>query len=133
MLPTPKNLSIYQSVVPLNKVSKMMIVPNERAFLLFEGQEYTVRIMAVDSDDNYYAPVSDTVVVTAKNGIIEFDYTFGKEQEYLIHLIYLEKVMHKFNVYALDEDLYELTPLRGDLHVFRPSGRNVRANRREAV
>ena len=96
MLPTPKNLSIYPSVVPSNKPSKMFIVPNERAFLLFEGEEYTIRIRAVDSDDNYYTPVFDTVIATAKNGVIEFEYTFGKEQEYLIHLIYAEKVMHKF-------------------------------------
>ena len=125
MLPTPKNLSIYPSVVPSDKVSKMRIVPNERAFLLFEGEEYNVRVMAINSDDNYYVQNFDTVVVFAKDGIIEFEYAFGKEQEYLIQLVYNEKVMHKFNVYALDEDLYALTPLRGDLHThsFRSDGK----------
>ena len=82
MLPTPKNLSIWPSVVPSNKVSKMVIAPNERAFLLFEGEEYTLRIMSVDSDDNYYTPVFDTVAVTAENGVLSFEYAFGKEQEY---------------------------------------------------
>ncbi|MBR5011769.1 MAG: PHP domain-containing protein, partial [Clostridia bacterium] len=103
----------------------MVIAPNERAFLLFEGEKYTLRIMSVDSDDNYYTPVFDTVTVTAENGVLSFEYAFGKEQEYLIHLYYAEKVMHKFNVYALDEDLYALTPLRGDLHShsYRSDGR----------
>ena len=125
MLPTPKNLSIYPSVVPSKKVSKMQIVPNERAFLLFEGEEYTVRIMAVNSDDNYYVQNFDAIALFARDGILEFEYAFGKEQEYLIQLVYNEKVIHKFNVYSLDADLYGLTPLRGDLHThsYRSDGR----------
>jgi len=125
MLPKPSNLSIWPSVVPENKKSKMLITPNERAFLLFEGKEYTVRIMAVNGDDDYYAPKSDSIACVAKNGILEFEYSFGPEQEYLIHLVYEDKVIHRFNVYAVGEDLYGLTPLKGDLHThsYRSDGK----------
>ena len=125
MLPTPKNLSVWPSVVPANKVSRIVICPNERAFLLFDGEEYTLRVMAVNSDDDYYKPKFDTLQVTPKDGVIDFDYAFGKEQEYVLQLIYNEKLLQKFNLYALDEDLYALTPLRGDLHThsYRSDGR----------
>lgn len=125
MFPTPKNYNIWPTVALVGKETEMTVVPSERAFLLFEGEHYLIRIMAVNSYDNYYKPVSEKLDVVAQGGILRFNYTFKKEQEYVIHLGRDGQLMQKLYVYALDDDLYRLTPLRGDLHShsYRSDGR----------
>ena len=118
MLPTPKNYSVYPSVFPADKESTVWVVPNEKAFLLFEDEEYTLVINGLDEDvpERKIPTHHNTVNVKAKNGVLCFKYTFKSEQEHLITLIYNEKSIAKFNVYSLYEDLYARIPLRGDLH-----------------
>ena len=48
MLPNPKNYAIYPTIVRADKPTEMTIVPTERSRLLFEGQEYTVKIIAIN-------------------------------------------------------------------------------------
>lgn len=118
MLPTPKNYSVYPSVFPADKESTVWIVPNERAFLFFEDEEYTIVINGINEDvPDRKAPVHhNTLKVKAKNGVLCFKYTFKGEQEHIISLKYNEDAKAKFNVYSLFEDLYARIPLRGDLH-----------------
>ena len=54
MLPAPRNYAIYPQVVPADKPTEMTIVPTERAFLLFEGKEYTVIVTSLDDDETDY-------------------------------------------------------------------------------
>ena len=68
-------------------------------------------------------PSFDTVAVRPINGAISVTYKFEEEQEYVISLkpvtdqkISPKKVSFEFCVYALNDDLYELNPYRGDLH-----------------
>ena len=118
MRPTPKNYAIRPVTVPADKVSHMTVLPTERAFLLFEGEEYTLQIMDVNGDElNYSDPnCIQTLTLKAHDGVLQFDYCFAEEQEYTIHLIYQEKLLQVLSVYSLKEDLYALRPLRGDLH-----------------
>ena len=118
MLPTPKNYAIYPQVVPTNKKVQMVIAPTERAFLLFEGEEYTVTVIPVAADvPQRGEPDHHTVLtLTAKDGVLKFDYTFDEEEEYTV-LLAKDKPLAKLSLYALDEDLYPLTPMRGDLHL----------------
>lgn len=58
--------------------------------------------------------------IDAHNGILEFEFTFEKEQLYRV-IIGEQKgndihILTRSDVYALESDLYELIPLRGDLH-----------------
>ena len=69
------------------------------------------------------APAFDTITVRPINGVISVTYTFDEEQEYVISLkpltdqkISAKKLSLEFCVYALNNDLYELDPYRGDLH-----------------
>lgn len=58
--------------------------------------------------------------VDAHEGVLEFEYTFNKEQ--LFRVIVGEQrggdvyILTRSDVYALESDLYDLKPLRGDLH-----------------
>lgn len=128
MLPNPENYAIYPSVVPAGEPAEMTIAPNERAFMLFDDISYTLRIVAVNGDECsfYYAPTPQALLpLQASGGVLRFTYTFEGEQEYFLQLLRDEKVLAEFHIYALCEDLYRLTPLRGDLHghSFRSDGK----------
>ena len=126
MLPNPQNYCIYPAIVPSEKETLMSIVPTERAFLLFDGEEYTVTVIAIDGDDSYYkVETHDHLTLIAKNGVLQFPYTFKGEQEYLISLGQGEVAKGDLHVYSLKGDLYSFLPLRGDFHghSFRSDGK----------
>ena len=52
----------------------------------------------------------------AKDGVIRFLYTYEEEGQYLFFLSREETRLAELFVYALEEDLYDLTPLKGDFH-----------------
>ena len=116
MLPTPKNYNIWPTVAKVGKETEFVITPAERAFAFFEGEEYMLRIVAVNSNNDYYKPASQKLFLKAKDGVLRFSYTFEKEQEYMVRIVYCEKGVQDLFIYALDEDLYGLRPLKGDLH-----------------
>lgn len=117
MLPRVQTYSIFPSVVPADKITKMTILSNEKAFIIPDGREYKLTVIAVDGDDNYYNITSHvTLDLVAHKGVLEFDYEFEGEQEYNLILNFEEKAIQSFHIYSLREDIYALTPLKGDLH-----------------
>ena len=128
MIPVLKRYSIYPSVVLAGKKSEMKILALERAFLFAEGTEYTLDIIGVNTDilDYHSDKINnrETITVVGKAGYIKFDYLFKAEMEYVLSLKKNGKLVQDLVVYALDEDLYSLTPLRGDFHShsFRSDG-----------
>lgn len=128
MLPTPHNFAVCPSVVPAGKVSHMTITADERIFIPFTDAEYQLKILAVNGDetDNYGDPVTHShLTLTGKDGALQFDFNFEEEMLYKLQLYKDEKLLEEMQVYALEEDLYALTPLRGDLHShsYRSDGR----------
>ncbi|MBE6601565.1 MAG: hypothetical protein E7637_03560 [Ruminococcaceae bacterium] len=118
MLPNPQNYAIYPSVMLADQEREMIISPTERAFLLFEGEEYLVTVYPINTDapDYHLGLTGEEYRVTAHNGVVRFSHTFAGEQQHLIVFAKDEKKLGEFMVYSLKEDLYALTPLRGDLH-----------------
>ncbi len=118
MLPKKEIFEIYPSVVPADKKTVMTIAPLERAFLLVEGEEYTITLADVNSDEvSYYEPTCKTVFnAVAHGGVIKFEYTFREEQEHLVILEKDEVELDRFFVYSLYEDLYATRPMKGDFH-----------------
>jgi len=53
----------------------------------------------------------------SENGVIKFEYCFEKEQEYRLKIELNENEPLGLSVYALEDDLYKLIPLKGDTHV----------------
>ena len=118
MLPNPSNYSVCPSVYQADVESTIFIVPNERAFLLFEGEEYLITINGVNTDvPERKIPSHHTQYkVKASGGYLCFKHTFEDEQSHRIVVSYGEKEIARQAVYSLREDLYNLVPLRGDLH-----------------
>ncbi len=118
MLPTPQKYTaaprIYRTGVP----STVTIVPESRTFLFPDDVTYTVMVSGIGDDEPcyHYPSAWERVDVVAKNGILRFDYTFDAEQEYMLRLRRGDEEIQKVAIYALNEDLYALRPLRGDLH-----------------
>lgn len=118
MLPIPENYAIYPSVLPVGRKMEMIISPLERAFLFADGEEFIITAIQTDgNEDNYETLLSHkSFPVTAQDGVIRFSYTYPDEGQYLFWLIREEKKIAELYVYALEEDLYALTPLKGDFH-----------------
>lgn len=118
MLPIPENYAIYPSVLPVGRKMEMIISPLERAFLFADGEEFIITAIQTDgNEDNYETLLSHkSFPVTAQDGVIRFSYTYPDEGQYLFWLIREEKKIAELYVYALKEDLYALTPLKGDFH-----------------
>ena len=127
MLPTPRNYAVQPSVVRADVPVEMTIVPNEKAFLLFEDETYTVILTPANGDENdyYHGTQHDTVTAVAHDGVLRFTYTFADEQEYTVRLFYGEKELQRMAVFSAYEDLYALRPMKGDLHAhsYRSDGR----------
>ncbi|MBP3645622.1 MAG: PHP domain-containing protein [Clostridia bacterium] len=127
MLPKPQNYAIWPSVLPADKAVELTIAPTEKAFLFAEGAEIRLTIISVNDDEpNYYKPSTRKyATAVAHGGIVRFTYTFPGEQEHLILMESGEKKLQEFVVFSLYEDLYQLTPLKGDLHghSFRSDGK----------
>lgn len=129
MYAKPNNYSIYPSVVKADEKTVITIVPNERAFLLFEGEDYELTIVNCQADVTDYhnvPPSANTrMTVKASDGIIRFEYTFEGEMEHYVILKRNDALVQQFSLYSLYPDLYELTPLKGDLHThsFRSDGK----------
>lgn len=127
MLPTPKNYTIYPSVIPADREVELIIAPTEKAFTFVEDAEYVIGVTHMGGDEpNYHkSETRKYFKVTAHDGVIRFRYTFPDEMEHLILLIRDEKVVQEFNIFSLYEDLYALRPMRGDFHShsFRSDGK----------
>ena len=118
MLPTPKNWSVFPSVMVADKPCEMVISANERAFFFQDGEEYTVVIISVNGDEfNYYNPQTHkTLSAVAAEGVLRFTFAFVGEGEHKIVVKKNDKSLAELFVYSLYDDLYELVPLRGDFH-----------------
>ena len=74
MFPKANSYAIYPAVVQANKETEMIIAPAERSFMLYEGEEYEVRVIPVDADyPSYSAPAAHVILhAVAKDGVLRF-------------------------------------------------------------
>lgn len=122
MLPTHQKYNVWPRVVPAGKPCEMIILAESRTFLFPADVAYTVMVSGVNDDEAWYhePTVWTRYDLVAKDGILRFTHTFKTEQEYQIR-VYRGEIdkankLVDLGVYALEEDLYALRPLRGDLH-----------------
>ena len=117
MRPDPKSYAVYPSVVPVGKETPVVVAPAERTFLLYDGEAYRLTLRPIEADDDYYASTRfDVLDVTAEDGVLRFSYRFDVEGEYTLRIDKEGAKLIELSLYALEEDLYALSPLRGDFH-----------------
>ena len=74
MFPTPSNYTVRPVIYPADVECEVTILPSERAFLLLEGEEYTVSLLGVFDDVlDYRTPSAwNAQTVTAHGGVLRF-------------------------------------------------------------
>ena len=115
--------SVYPSVVKSGGAASFVITARERAFMPNGTDEYRVIFNAYNSDViDYHYEMDHKQFITAKtkDGALYLDAQIGEEGPYELTLFRIrdgeEKKMFVTAIYALDDDLYGLRPLKGDFH-----------------
>ena len=107
----------YPSVVPVGDETSVTIFPRDISRRFNPERTYQIAVLGLqDAEPEYYSvPVHD-VPCYVKDGCLCFTYRFVKEQEYSIYFRADGESSTKISLYAVEEDLYRLRPLKGDLH-----------------
>ena len=117
------NMSRYiaQPVIfQVKKKSKVSVIPLKGQLYFEDGKEYMVFVVPMCYDRKLPKNEPD-LTVKAEGGKLTFEYEFEHECEYEIRFKDSpEAVYHHTSVYALEEDLYTLRPLKGDMHIHTP-------------
>ncbi|MBQ6701556.1 MAG: hypothetical protein IJN17_01205 [Clostridia bacterium] len=112
---------IAQPVIfPVGKKSKVSVIPLKGHLYFEDGKEYMVFVVPMCYNRKLPKAQPD-LIVKAEGGMLTFEYEFEHECEYEIRFKDdPEKAYSHTCVYAVEEDLYGLRPLKGDLHVHTP-------------
>lgn len=126
MYQTINHYAAWPSLLKAGQVNEITVTATQRAFMFWEGKEYTVRINPLFADvaDYHYADHKTDLTVCGHNGVLKFSFLFEGEGEYWMDLLDGEDKLGSLHLYALEADLYSLRPLKGDLHAhsFRSDG-----------
>lgn len=107
---------IFPSVLLAGKKSKVTIVPRKEQYS-FEENEYVLFLSPTERKDKSDDPMFHVWTVPVEDGALSFEYDFQHEQEYGVFVETKEgKKVLQGSVYALEADLYETLPYKGDLH-----------------
>ena len=106
---------IYPKVIRAGEKSLITIKCKERYFIPPDGAIKIVITPMTELVKAMHEPVE--IEAIAQDATIKFDHIFDKEQEYRLKVMLKEDEWVSLSVYAIEEDLYELIPLKGDTHV----------------
>lgn len=109
---------VYPKVILAHHVSQVTIASIDYSTQLKEGGLYKVGIVPLCKGLYHGNPSFDQVEVCVKDQKLVFDYAFGDEQEYYLRVFdEAGNQVVQLSIYAVEQDLYERRPYRGDLHV----------------
>ena len=111
----------FPSVVCVGKETEVTVFPRDLSRYFREDWEYELCVFGLhDNITDYHAKMPMDHPFRIEDGCMKFTHTFEREQEYKIHFaVKGDKVFteeRKLSLYAVEEDLYALRPLKGDLH-----------------
>lgn len=108
----------FPSVVCVGKETKVTVFPRDISRAFDETKEYELGVFGLWEDQvDYHDPMPMKIPCTVSDGCLHFVCRFDREQEYSVR--FREKGAEKVTkvaMYAVKEDLYQLRPLKGDLH-----------------
>ena len=107
----------FPSVVHAGKEATITVYPTDTSRRFREGMPYKLTVFGlVDDQLDYQSPDRAEHDFTIEGGCLRFTHNFDSEQEYRIRLTVGSDPVNLLSVYAVEEDLYKLRPLKGDLH-----------------
>ena len=106
----------YPSVVLAGKETEVTIYPMDTSRRFTENGRYELNVYGLMDDQiDYHHPAPLEHPFTVEGGCLKFTHYFDKEQEYRIRLK-VDGQLTILSMFAADEDLYALRPLKGDFH-----------------
>lgn len=112
------NFRISPRVFMAGKATEISISPRGAHASFDDRQSYEVRFVPMEeSIEPKNESEYPTINIKPSKGALHFTYSFPSEQMYLIRILKDDERLYNFPVYALNADLYERRPLKGDLHV----------------
>ena len=107
----------FPSVVCVGNKTEITIVPRDTSRVFREDKEYELTVLGLFEDlTDYYDPLVFDYPCYVADGCLKFTYEFNQEQEYAIRFREKGCPEVKISLYAVEKDLYELRPLKGDFH-----------------
>lgn len=107
----------FPSVVLAGQETTITIYPTDTSRRFLENMPYKLTVFGlVDDQLDYQSPDRAEHDFTIEGGCLRFTHNFSSEQEYRIRLTVGNDPVNLLSVYAVEEDLYKLRPLKGDLH-----------------
>ncbi|MBQ8508970.1 MAG: hypothetical protein IJ493_03590 [Clostridia bacterium] len=105
--------SIYRVGVP----TEITVLAVDARYTFTDDGIYTVAMMPLRENQIRFDMGAVTVKAAVREGKLVFTYTFPREQEYFLRVFLNGDRLFQISVYALEDDLYERRPLKGDTHV----------------
>ncbi len=107
----------YPSVVCVGRETEVTVFPRDISRIFRNDRQYELCVMALGEDFiSYHEPLTYDHAYTIENGTLKFTHTFTMEQEYSIRIKDGINPEILVPLYAVEEDLACLRPLKGDLH-----------------
>lgn len=107
----------YPSVVCTGVETEVWVKPRDVSRIFREEWSYELGVVGLLDDQlSYHDKVPLDHDFEVKDGCIVFRHTFDKEQEYSIRFNKVGEKEIRISLYAVEPDLFELRPLKGDLH-----------------
>ena len=110
----------YPSVLCVGKETEVTLFPRDISRRFYVEKEYEIDIRGLNADENYqdrqhYEPPY-TVNYIVEDGCLRFICTLEEEQEYRVRFREKGGTTIVTTLYAVEKDLFELRPLKGELH-----------------
>lgn len=107
----------FPSVVCVGKETEVVILPRDISRIFRPERKYELAVVGLWEDQaDYHAHLPLDHPCRVENGCLKFSHCFEKEQEYSIRFTENGGKEIRISLYAVEEDLYGLRPLKGDLH-----------------
>jgi len=113
--PNDKYFDVFPLIVLSGQKSSITIRPLFD-HVLFEAIPEVTVLPAEGMLNETVKPKPAPVPSNLKDGKLTFEYDFKLEQEYTV-LVRAGQEQHVFRLYALEKDLFERKPYKGDLHI----------------
>ncbi len=108
----------FPSVVEVGRETEIIIRPRDISRYFRADKEYELKVAGLREDmyEGYFVPSEKVLSFTVSGGCLRFKHTFDSEQEYSIRFCEKGARAIKISLYAVQSDLYNLRPLKGDFH-----------------
>lgn len=107
----------FPSVVRAGDWAEITIFPNDISRRFREDTAYWLGVTDLSGDMvHYYDALPPQIDYRVESGCLKFRFFFEKEQEYRVYVGKEGEAKQKLALYAVNDDLYRLRPLKGDLH-----------------